>query len=229
VGHLQILVTRREAMPADDFNSALRLGLGEAAHREGVERLVLHLIDEEAAAVGAGALANPASFHALVGVGVADGAGAGPEQGAGEAVLEVACAVGDCHAYRADYRVIREHEGVSTGERTPGVVMASLVRRAPALDPGAFDAYWQERHAPLALAHHVGMWDYRQISVREALPGTPPGWDGVALMGFRTVRDFETGLFDSDAGRKTIMADTERFLALDRGETAMMGEYWLRA
>jgi len=230
VGQLQILVRRPEALSAEDFNTALRLGLGEAAHREGVESLVLHLVDAEAAAVDPGGFANAASFHALIGVGVAGGtAGGAEERAARAAVLAVAGDLGDCHVYRVDYRVIKAHADLRVGERTPGVVMVSAVHRAEAVDPEGFDTHWKARHAPLAVKHHVGMWDYRQLSVREVLSQGSPPWEGFALMGFASAEDFRTGLFDSEEGMQVIMADTERFLALDRGETAMMGEYWLRA
>lgn len=226
MGQLQILVTRPESLPASDFNTALRLGLGEAAHREGVESLVVHLIDEAADAVDPGGLANTASFHALIGVGVARG---DDELPAKDAILEVARDVGTCHAYRVAYRVIKASADRHVGERTPGIVMVSTVKRAPVLDAEAFDAHWEGHHAPLAVKHHVGMSDYRQLSVRAVLSEGSPAWDGFALMGFPTVQDFQTGLFDSEEGMKIIMADTERFLALDQGETAMMSEYWLRA
>ena len=111
----------------------------------------------------------------------------------------------------------------------PGVVMASPVRRAAALGEAEFNAHWKERHAPRAVKHHVGMHDYRQLAIRAVLTDDSPPWEGIALMGFPTAGDFQTGLFDSPEGMETIMADTERFLALDQGETAIMGCYWLRA
>jgi uncharacterized protein (TIGR02118 family) len=225
---LQILVERADSLSPSDFNAALRLGLSEVAHREGVEGLVLYLVDEEAAAVDAGQFANAASFSALIGIGVSGAVSDGSEERALDAALSVVGSLGRCHAYRVDYRVIKAHAEVSVGERAPGVVMASTVRRAAALEAAAFDAHWKERHAPLALEHHVGMHDYRQLSTRAVLTEGSPPWDGIALMGFPSADAFRTGLFDSPEGMRTIMADTERFLALDQGETAMMGETWLR-
>ena len=58
MGQLQILVERPDTLSSEDFNTALRLGLGEAAHREGVESLVVYLVDDETAAVDAGPFAN---------------------------------------------------------------------------------------------------------------------------------------------------------------------------
>jgi uncharacterized protein (TIGR02118 family) len=230
VVQLQILIERADGLSCEDFNHALRLGLSEAAHREGIESLVLHLVDDEAKSVDAGQFANAASFDALIGCGFGGGAADGPEEHAAiEAVLAPARALGHCHLYRVDYRVMKAHGGFVVGERTPGVVMASTVRRAARLSAVDFDRHWKERHAPLALKHHVGMHDYRQLSTRAVLTDGSPPWEGIALMGFPTASDFKTGLFDSPEGMKIIMADTERFLALDQGETAIMGEYWLRA
>lgn len=229
VSQLEILITRSERRSAADFNTALLRGLGETAKSDGVSSVVVHLIDAQAAAVDPGRLARSASFDAVIGVGLAHViAEDEAEQAAREAILELARDLGICHAYSVEPRVMKAHAELAPGARTPGIVMVSTLHRAARLTALAFDAHWSERHAPLALEHHVGMWDYRQLAVREVLSRGSPPWAGIALMGFPTVEDFRTGLFDSDAGMQIILADTARFLALDRGETAMMSEYWIR-
>jgi len=134
-----------------------------------------------------------------------------------------------CHAYRVDTRAIKVcPQACMAGERTPGLVLVSPVYRASHLNAAEFDAYWSDGHAPLALRHHVGMWDYKQNPVREVLTDGSPPYDGIALLGFPSVDAFTGGLFDSPEGTEIIMNDAERFLSLDRSQSALMGEYRLR-
>ena len=105
--------------------------------------------------------------------------------------------------------------------------MISTVLRRDAMSRDDFDLHWREQHAPLAVRHHSGMQDYRQNPVVEVLTAHSPSIDSVAHMGFPTLDDFRRGLFDSPEGMKIIMDDTARFLALDRAESSMMGEYVL--
>ena len=114
------------------------------------------------------------------------------------------------------------------GVRSPGVFMISPVHRAASVDHAGFDAHWRDRHAPLALRHHPGMWDYRQSVVRQVLTSGSPEFDGFARLGFETRRDFEERLFVSQEGREVIGADVDRFIDLRRSRAAMLGEYVIR-
>ncbi len=106
--------------------------------------------------------------------------------------------------------------------------MVSPVFRAPAMTHEQFDAHWRDRHAPLALRHHIGMWRYDQYTITETLTDGAAPFDGIATLSFPTLDDFEGRLFDSDSGRDIIMADTARFLDLVRSESALMRETLLR-
>src|SRR2546426_929134 len=87
-------------------------------------------------------------------------------------------------------------------------------------DQGQFARHWTERHTPLAVRHHVGLWNYTQNVVRRAY--TPGGGsvDGIAELHFRTRGEFATRFFDSDQGRAVILEDVKRFMARPRPETA---------
>ena len=68
--------------------------------------------------------------------------------------------------------------------RQDGVVHAARRR----LTHEQFARHWTENHTPLALRHHVGLWNYTQNVVRRAFtPGGNP-IDGVAELHFRTPR-----------------------------------------
>jgi uncharacterized protein (TIGR02118 family) len=112
---------------------------------------------------------------------------------------------------------------------TPGVTLVSPVCRALGTDRASFDAHWREHHAPLALRHHAGVWDYRQALVLECLSPEAPPFDGIARLAFRSLRDFETGLFDSKEGRRALAEDTARFVALDRSEAELLREIILKS
>jgi uncharacterized protein (TIGR02118 family) len=113
------------------------------------------------------------------------------------------------------------------GEPAPGVKLVSLMRRAEHLSHEQFVRHWTERHTPLALRHHPGLWNYRQHSVRRAFTPGGEGIDGIAELHFRSDDDVEERFFDSDEGRRVIFDDVARFMT--RGDDgALMTEMPLR-
>jgi uncharacterized protein (TIGR02118 family) len=114
------------------------------------------------------------------------------------------------------------------GAEAPGVKLVSFMRRAEAMNHEQFVRHWTERHTPLALEHHVGLWDYRQHVVRRAY--TPGGRDvdGIAELHFETRADFDDKFFDSDAGRRVIMDDVARFMGRPTGGSGLMVELPVR-
>jgi uncharacterized protein (TIGR02118 family) len=114
------------------------------------------------------------------------------------------------------------------GEAAPGIKMVSFMERADSLTHEQFARHWTERHTPLAIRHHVGLWNYTQNVVRRAY--TPGGGsiDGIAELHFRTRGEFVDRFYDSDEGRAVILADVKRFMGRARPETALMRELPLR-
>jgi uncharacterized protein (TIGR02118 family) len=132
-------------------------------------------------------------------------------------------------AWRVDVRRPLQWERTwPDGEPAPGIKMVSLVRRAVGLTPQQFARHWTERHAPLALRHHAGLWNYTQNIVRRAY--TPGGGqiDGIAELHFRTRQDFEERFYDSDEGKAIIREDVKRFIGARGAEAALMTELPLR-
>jgi uncharacterized protein (TIGR02118 family) len=137
-------------------------------------------------------------------------------------------------ARRVDvWRVRSEHP--KTYERTwpdgtdaPGVKLVSFMRRAEGLNHEQFVRHWTESHTPLALEHHVGLWNYTQNIVRRAY--TPGGRDidGIAELHFASRDDFDTRFFDSDAGREVIMEDVARFMGRPGSGSGLMTELPVR-
>jgi len=114
------------------------------------------------------------------------------------------------------------------GEYAPGIKMVSFMQRSDAITHEQFTRAWTEGHTPLAIRHHVGLWNYTQNVVRRAY--TPGGGsiDGVAELYFRTRADFVDRFYDSAEGRAVIAADVKRFMGRPRPETALMRELPLR-
>jgi len=115
------------------------------------------------------------------------------------------------------------------GEFAPGIKMVSFMQRADDITHEQFARLWTEGHTPLALRHHVGLWNYTQNVVRRAY--TPGGGtiDGISELHFRTRADLTDRFYDSDEGRAAIVADVKRFMARARPETALMRELSLRS
>ena len=114
------------------------------------------------------------------------------------------------------------------GDFAPGIKMVSFMQRAVGLTHEQFARHWSERHTPLAVRHHVGLWNYTQNVVRRAYAPGGEGIDGVAELSFRTRTDFVERFFDSDEGRAEILADVRRFMSRPRPETSLMRELPLR-
>ena len=114
------------------------------------------------------------------------------------------------------------------GEYAPGIKMVSFMQRAEGLTHEQFARHWTEKHTPLAVRHHVGLWNYTQNVVRRAYTPGGDAIDGVAELHFRDREDFVDRFFDSDDGRAVIMADVKRFMARPLPETALMRELPLR-
>ena len=103
---------------------------------------------------------------------------------------------------------------------------ADLVERARLL---AVQPVTKLEHAPLALRHHPGMWEYRQLVVRATHTPGSPDFDGLAVLGFPTPEDLRDRLYDSPAGQKIIEEDIARFIDLARSEATFTGEYVLKS
>ncbi len=114
------------------------------------------------------------------------------------------------------------------GTATPGVKMVSLMQRIEGITHAQFVRHWTELHAPLAVAHHVGLWNYQQRVVRRSF--TPGGRliDGIAELQFASRDDYEHKMFDNDEGRAVIFDDIPRFMRLDTSRAALMTEWIMR-
>ena len=89
------------------------------------------------------------------------------------------------------------------------VIHINAMITSPDLTPLEADTHWRDRHVPLALQHHVGMTQYVQLSVVHRIAG--PEYQGFALCEFDSMDDLRDRFFDSDEGRRAILADVATF------------------
>ncbi len=131
--------------------------------------------------------------------------------------LDALLGVADVGCYVACRRVIkpRRSDGPpAPALPLPGAIALFTMIRHPKLSHGAADRHWRDRHAPLALQHHVAMTHYTQLSIVHRIHG--PEWDGFALCGFDSVADLRERFFETAEGRQAIREDVSRFADPER-------------
>ena len=117
--------------------------------------------------------------------------------------------------YLAFSRVIRERPlRADPGSPSPGLTAIFPLVHHPGLTHGEGDSHWRDTHAPLALQHHPGMWDYTQLSVVATLNGPP--YDGFALVSFASLEDLRERFFGDDHDREIIRNDVAKFADIER-------------
>ena len=117
--------------------------------------------------------------------------------------------------YLAFSRIIRERPlGADPGAPSPGLTAIFPMIHHPDLTHAQGDSHWRDTHAPLALRHHPGMWDYTQLSVVATLNGPP--FDGFAMVSFASLEDMRERFFGDDHDREVIRADVAKFADMQR-------------
>lgn len=221
-----ILLARR---PEGALGTWLPRSLAALALRFRDAHVRLFTADIEAEALAGAKVPPPARFDTLVVVERVRSVWTTPSGPAAEPDDALAWLAGS-QGYRARVRRIRERpDPPQPGQRAPGLVFVATTVRAPSLDADAFDSYWKDHHAPLALAHHAGLCGYEQIAVRQALTASAAPIAGVALLHFADLTAYRDRFYDSAAGGDAIRADTARFLDVARCEAALLGEYGVRS
>ena len=129
--------------------------------------------------------------------------------GEASVVVDACRAVAGAEVSEIRSRRLRRHRvRWEAGDATPGVSMVFDVRRNADLSIDEFHRHWRDVHGPKALAHHLGMWDYDQLSL---IGGGDVALDGIAVVGFPTADDASTRFFDTDEGTEIIRADAAFF------------------
>jgi uncharacterized protein (TIGR02118 family) len=129
-------------------------------------------------------------------------------------LTEAASALPDAAIRETRSRHLRRHRvGWALGEASPGVSVVYRVRRHRDLDPAAFHDHWERTHAPIALRHHMGMWDYEQVSAvaDDGAGDGVGGFDGLAIVQFAVAEDLRDRFFDGPEGLEVISADAASF------------------
>jgi hypothetical protein len=123
-------------------------------------------------------------------------------------------------------RHLRRHRRVwELGQPTPGLGTVFFCHKRPDLTAEEFNRRWTTSHGPLALRHHMGMWDYDQVSILEVHHGdllAPVA--GIAVVQWASHADLADRFFDGDEGAAAIRADAQSFTDLDATASHLMTE-----
>jgi uncharacterized protein (TIGR02118 family) len=125
------------------------------------------------------------------------------------------------HGARVTGYRVEERLQWDDGLPLPKVTRISFVRRRSGLTREQFADHWSKVHAPLARRHHPALWRYVQNVVIEPLTPDTPEVDGIAELGFQSMDDLSTRMYDSPEGRAIIRADVQRFIDVDAGWTVV--------
>jgi hypothetical protein len=126
-------------------------------------------------------------------------------------------------------RYLRRHRRTwPLGDPSPGVGTVFWCRRRPELTVAEYHHAWTTSHGPLALQHHMGMWDYDQVSLLEVHHGDViAGVDGVAVVQWPSENDLADRFFDGPVGAEAIRADASSFTDLAHTDRFLMREHVL--
>ena len=214
------------------FRRALRERWAPAAlAAPAVRGLALNLPAAEGARRNAAAAAGPmADAVAAVWLGAAPPAAAA--DGGAARALGLPEAAG---AARAEGWIVAEHRPKRyardwpDGTPSPGVKLLTLMRPAPGHTLGECARHWLERHTPLALRVHTGLWNYVQNVVAAPLGEGGADVFGVVELHFRSRRALREERYGSEEGRRAVHEDIPRFMALDRARGGYFRELILRS
>ena len=167
----------------------------------------------DAARAAAAAAEACGPTHLAMHLGVDNGLGVVRATGDGDAL---AAAMGP-HAntalhLTAERALLRHRRTWELGEPTPGITMLFSTRARSGLSADDYHRYWEREHGPRALRHHLGMWDYTQVSVTRTLYGEHV--DGFAVTQWPCDEDLAQRFTDGPAGRAVIEQDAARFTDL---------------
>jgi hypothetical protein len=126
----------------------------------------------------------------------------------------------DPEIHRTATRSFRRHRRTwPIGDATPGVTQLYVSQRRPGLSQDDYHRHWEREHGPRALRHHMGMWDYAQVSVVDTITGhaidgiTVTQWPNLDELALRSTDDaVGRGVIQQDAGNFTDLATLERNL-----------------
>lgn len=118
--------------------------------------------------------------------------------------------------------LLRHRRTWPIGEPTPGITQLYLSHARPSLSADDYHRHWEREHGPRALRHHLGMWDYAQVSVTETTSGAPR--NGITVTQWPHLDELALRSTDDAVGRGVIQQDAGNFTDLETLERHLMEE-----
>ncbi len=216
---LLTLIRRPEGAGREAFCAKFLEAAREHADSAELGRFIVNLVDVPAEEAGLRPGGEP-SYDAVTEMWFDDAEG--------RAVSQYGPAAGALHGFEVTEETKKEYDrDWPDGERSPGIKSIYIARRAKDMTQAQYAAYWSDRHGPLALRIHIGMWRYTQNVVVSSMSEGAPHFDGFALLHFRTGEDLRERFYIDDAGRAAIAEDVEKFTS--GGRVLHTSEYILRS
>lgn len=106
---------------------------------------------------------------------------------------------------------------------TPHAVGVFPLVAHPKLGHDGADAHWRDKHAPLALEHHIHMAAYDQLSVVHRFSGLDV--DGFALCGFQSFPDLKDRFYTTPESVKIISDDVASFADVKNSPGRLVATY----
>lgn len=149
--------------------------------------------------------------------------------GPAEALAPALAPVGTYGIWEAEFRHVKDAgRTTAPGDPTPGISMFFACWRNPDWSHAQFNEHWRDVHAPLAVRHHPGMQDYTQCELAHAFTPRAVNYDGIAILQFDSIEDYETRMFADAEGERIIGEDVAKFGDMNRLDRVRMLEYVLR-
>jgi hypothetical protein len=195
----------------------------ERAQANGEPGAVAICSSHEAAMAAAEAAAPTAPTSLAVHLGLEKAIGVVRATGDADALAEAMAPSADVGLHRtASRRLIRHRRTWGLGEPTPGITLLYFTRARPGLSSDDYHRQWERSHGPKALRHHLGMWDYTQVSATQALHGA--GVDGFAVTLWARPEELADRFTDGPTGTAVIQEDARQFTDLADLERHLMDE-----
>ncbi len=167
---------------------------------------------------------NPTSL--LLYLGVTSDLGVVIATGDQEQLSAALSPMADLSLHRTATRSLLRHRRTwPIGDATPGITQLYFSHARPGLSADDYHRHWEREHGPRALRHHLGMWDYAQVSVTETESGAPR--NGLTVTQWPLPEELEQRSTDDAVGRGVIQQDAGNFTDLATLERHLMQEWIL--
>jgi hypothetical protein len=112
----------------------------------------------------------------------------------------------------ASRQLLRHRRTWDLNTPSPGLSSIYITRARAGMSADDYHRYWEREHGPRALDHHMGMWDYNQVSVLRTVRGDVV--QGIAVVQWPRREELAERFTDGSIGTSIIRHDAAQFTDL---------------